>query len=160
MANEVLNLKDPVSAKMGKVFIIINKKRYHWMNVKNIEVKSSLETGEIKALGTYLTRFRNIGVSLEGTMTAYWVDSSVQNMVLELIHYQRQVYFDVQGVSEDTSSSAGKNEYLFTDCVLDSDVPFFTADMDGEFLEEEITFKPNGIQRTSGFNSTTSIVQG
>ena len=160
MANEVFNPKDTISAKMGKVFIILDGRRYHWMNVKNIEVKGSVETAEIKSLGSYMTKFRQTGVALEGTMTAHWVDSTVQNMVLDLINKNEQTFFDVQCVSEDPSSRSGKNAYLFTNCVLDGDVPFFSADSDGEFLEEEITFKPNGIQKLAGFTNSTSIIAG
>lgn len=160
MVKDVFNPKDTISSKMGKVFIIIDGRRYHWMNVKNIEVKGAVETAEIKSLGTYLTKFRQTGVALEGTMTAHWVDSTVQDMVLDLINNNVQTYFDVQGVSEDPSSRSGKNAYLFTDCVLDGDAPFFSADADGEFLEEEITFKPNGIQKLSGFTNNTSIIAG
>lgn len=160
MPNEVFNPKDTISAKMGKVFVIINGTRYLWMNVKNIEVKGSVETAEIKSLGTYFTKFRQTGIELEGTMTAHWVDSTVQNMVLDLIKNNVQTFFDVQGVSEDPSSSSGKNSYLFTDCIIDGDIPFFAADSDGEFLEEEITFKPNGIQQLEGFTNSTSIIEG
>ena len=160
MNKDVFNPKDTISAKMGKVFIILDGRRYHWMNVKNIEVKGAVETAEIKSLGSYLTRHRQTGVALEGTMTAHWVDSTVQDMVLDLVNNNEQTFFDVQGVSEDPSSNSGKNAYLFTNCVLDGDVPFFSADSDGEFLEEEITFKPNGIQKLSGFTNNTSIIAG
>ena len=154
MANEIFNARDTISAKMGKVFVIIDGSRYHWMNVKTIEVKANVSNGEIKRLGTYLTQFRQTGVELEGSMTVFWVDSTVQNMVLDLINN------GVQGVSEDASSRSGKNSYLFTDCVWDGDVPFFTADSDGEFLEQETSFKPNGVQQLEGFTNTTSIIAG
>lgn len=160
MGKEVFNPKDTISAKMGKVFIILDGTRYHWMNVKNIEVKANVSNAEIKRLGSYLTQFRQVGVELEGTMTVYWVDSTVQNIVLDLINNNQQTFFDVQGVSEDTSSASGKNSYLFTNCLWDGDIPFFASDADGEFLEQETNFKPNGIQQLEGFTNTTSIIAG
>lgn len=160
MSGEVFNPKDTISAKLGKVFVILDGTRYHWMNVKNIEVKGSVENGEIKRLGSYLTQFRQTAVAIEGEMTVYWVDSTVQDIVLKLINDGVQTYFDVQGVCEDPASNSGKNSYLFTNCVWDGDVPFFKADADGEFLEQETGFKVNGIQKLEGFTNTTSIVTG
>lgn len=161
MPKEIFNIKDAISAKEGMVFVIIDGQRYKWMNVIDIEVKAAVENGEIKTLGDRQTKHRNVGVSIEGKMTAHWIDSTVQNMVLQLVADNKETFFDVQGVHDDPSSKSGRNVYLFPDCVIDGDIPLFTADADGEFLEQEIGFLVNGKPiQLEGFANETAIIAG
>lgn len=161
MAKEIFNIKDAVSAQEGMVFIILDGQRYKWMNVINIEVNAAHDNGEIKTLGDRQTKKRNVGVTIEGKMTAHWIDSTVQNMVLKLIAEGKETFFDVQGVHDDPSSNSGRNVYLFPDCVLDGDIPLFKADADGEFLDEEIGFVVNGKPiQLEGFANETAIIAG
>lgn len=157
---QIFNPKDAIQANQGKVFVILDGQRKHWMNVKQIKVSENIKNGEIKRLGAMRTQHRPVSSSVEGSMTVYWVDSTVQDMVLKFAEQGVTTFFDVQGVHEDPSSNSGKNTYLFTDCVWDGEIPLFESDSDGEFLEQELNFLPNGVQKLSGFQNSTSIIAG
>lgn len=161
MPKEIFNIKDAVSAKEGMVFTIIDGQRYKWMHVIDIEVNAAHDSGEVKTLGDRQTKKRNTGVTIEGKMTTHWVDSTVQNMVLQLVAEGKETFFDVQGVLDDPSSNSGRNVYLFPDCIVDGDIPLFKADADGEFLEQEINFIVNGKPiQLEGFTNNTAIIAG
>lgn len=161
MSKEIFNVKDVVNAQEGMVFLIIDGQRYKWMNVIDIEVKANPNSGEIKSVGKRQIGKRNTTVSVEGKMTAHWVDSSVQNMVLQLIADGKETFFDVQGVNDDPSSNTGRNVYLFPDCVLDGEVPLFKLDTGSDFLDEEISFFVNGKPiQLEGFANDTAIIAG
>ena len=157
---EIFKPKDAVSAKLGKCYVIINGTRYLWLNVKSLEAKAIIESTDVPRLGSFVTASRPTGMSYEGTMTIYKVDSVVDDMVQQMAASGNVPYFDIQTVNEDPTSGNGRDVKLIKDCCLDGDIVIAAMDGEGDFLEQEVNFKAGGVEALEKFSNSTSIIAG
>lgn len=157
---EIFNPRDTVSAKQGKVYVLINGSRELWLNVKNISCKANIENADVPRLGTMVKGSKTTGMSYSGSMTIYKVHSGVDDMVQQLAETGVVPYFDIQTVVEDKTSGNGRDAKLITDCVLDGDIELVGIDADGEFIEQEVGFNASGVTYLEKLRNTTSIVGG
>lgn len=154
------NPKDAVSAKLGKVYPIIDGTRYLWLNVKNINCKVSISSDDVPRLGTLVTGSRVTGLAYSGTMTIYKVDAVVDDMIQQMADTGVVPYFDIQTVNEDETAGNGRDVKLIKDCHIDGEIDIAKLDGEGSFLEQEVGFKANSVQPLEKFSNTTSIIEG
>lgn len=158
--SEILKPKDVVSAKLGKVYVIIDGTRELWLNVKNIKVTASIENADVPRLGTTKKGSRNVGLSYSGTMTIYKVHSAVDDMVQHLADTGEVPYFDIQGVNEDPTAKNGRDVKLFKDCNIEGDIDIFGLDSEAEWVEQEVNITVDSVQPLEKFANSTSIIAG
>jgi len=157
---EIFKPNDAVSAKLGKCYVIINGVRELWLNVKNIEVKATIDSTEVPRLGSFVKGSRATGMSYSGTMTIYKVNPKVDDIVQQMADSGMVPYFDLQTVNEDPTAANGRDVKLVKDCHLDGDIIVAAMDGDGEFLEQEVNFNAGGVQPLEKFAAGTSVIAG
>ena len=72
-------------------------------------------------------------------MTIYYATTTFRKMMLDYIKNGKDVYFDIQVINEDPSSTLGKQVVKLGNVNLDS-VVMAQFDVDTEILEEDIDF--------------------
>jgi hypothetical protein len=157
---EVFKPNDAVSAKLGKCYVIIDGQRELWLNVKNIEVKATIDSTDVPRLGSFVKGSRATGMAYSGTMTIYKVNPRIDNIIQQMADTGLVPYFDIQTVNEDPTAKNGRDVKLIKDCHLDGDIVIAAMDGDGEFLEQEVNFNAGGVQPLEKFNADTSIIAG
>ena len=60
-------------------------------------------------------------------------------MMLEYKNTGKDVYFDMQIINEDPTSTVGKQEIMLLDCNIDGGI-LAKFDADGEYLDEDMDF--------------------
>lgn len=134
-----LRSTDAVSAKEARAYATIGGRVIDMFYAKSVDASMDKDKVEFKALGTRATQHRAIGWSGTGNMTIYYVTSEFRKMVLEYAKTGRDIYFDMQLINDDPSSSVGKQTVVLKRVNLDG-VTLASFDVDGELLEEDIEF--------------------
>lgn len=134
-----LRSTDAISAKEARAYATIDGRVIEMFYAKNIEATMDKDKVEFKALGTRATQHRAIGWSGTGSMTIYYITSEFRKMVLQYAKTGRDVYFDIQTINDDPSSSVGKQTSVLKRVNIDG-ITMASFDVDGEILEEDIEF--------------------
>jgi len=106
--SENLNFKDTISGAEGRAYATINGNVELMFYLKKWEAKAEKKKTEGKTIGNRATQHKAVGWNGTGTMTIYYVTSLFRKMILDYIKTGKDIYFDVQVVNEDSTSSTGK----------------------------------------------------
>lgn len=131
--------KDSLNGKAGKAFITIDNNTYEIFSVKKLNAKVDYQKADFKVVGTLTVQKKTTGASKTGTMTIYFGTPLFTQMARQYEEQGKVLYFDMQIVNEDPSTSVGKQTICLYDCSLDS-IPLAMLDSDADFLEQEVGF--------------------
>jgi len=137
--SENLNFKDTISGAEGRAYATINGNVELMFYLKKWEAKAEKKKTEGKTIGNRATQHKAVGWNGTGTMTIYYVTSLFRKMILDYIKTGKDIYFDVQVVNEDSTSSTGKQTIAIKGVNIDSSI-VAKLDVDSEVLDEEVAF--------------------
>lgn len=130
---------DTISGQEARAYTTINGQVEEMFYAKNLEATAEKNKSEIKTLGKRGTQHKATGWSGSGSMTIYYATSMFRKMMLEYIKNGKDIYFDIQVINEDPTSSIGKQTTVLKNVNLDS-VVMAQFDVDSDALEEDIDF--------------------
>lgn len=136
MAN-VMRGRDAVFGALAKCFVTIDNRRLNFMQMIDFEAKMDKEKKEIPILGQ--TGKGNKAAGWKGTFKgkAHYNNSEFRQLLLRYKNSGEDVYFEIQVVNEDPTSSVGRQSVILTGCNLDGGV-LAKFDADGEYLDEDV----------------------
>jgi hypothetical protein len=109
----------------------------------------------MKALGRRGTQHKATGWNGTGSMTIYYVTTRFRQLMLDYIKTGKDVYFDIQIVNEDPTSSIGRQTVVLKNVNLDN-VIMAKVDTESEFLEEETNFTFDDVDILESFAAPTN----
>ncbi|MFD2170314.1 phage tail tube protein [Tumebacillus lipolyticus] len=142
--------QDAISGQEGRAYATINGRVEEMFYVKTLEATVEKQKAEIKTLGRRGVQHKAIGWSGTGSMTIYYATTMFRQMMLDYIKTGKDVYFDIQIVNEDPTSSIGRQTVVLKNVNLDS-VIIAKVDTESEVLDEEIEFTFDGVELLENF---------
>ena len=137
MANVVMRGRDAVFAALAQCYVTIENRRYNFMQMIDFEASVEKTKVEIPILGQ--TGKGNKAAGWKGTFkgTAHYNSSVFRQLLQRYKNTGEDVYFEIQVVNEDPTSSVGRQSVILTGCNLDGGT-LAKFDADGEYLDEDI----------------------
>lgn len=135
----IMNARDSVSSKLAKCYVTIDGKRYNFMQAIDVEAKIEKTKVEVPILGK--TGYGNKATGWKGTGSAtfHYNTSIFRRLLLNYKNTGEDIYFDMEIINEDPTSSVGRQSIILIDCNIDGGV-LAKFDAKGEYLEEDWDF--------------------
>lgn len=151
----VMKSEHDISANYGVVSMTKDGRRYNMLMVKKIELKSNVETREVKRIGTNKIGRKAGLMSYSGTMTAYKCTEEFDKMIEEYGKTGIMPRFDLQMYLEDPAVSAdlGRSIKQANDCIIDGDVLLSLIDSEGGTIEQTINFYAESVETPEYLNN-------
>lgn len=156
-AQVYMKASDTLFASLARCYVSIGDKRYNFMNMINMEATFKKRKVTVPILGKTGKGHRAAGWEGTGKGKMYYNSSVMRKMAEEYKNSGEDMYFDIQIVNEDKSTSVGKQEVILKDCNLDSMI-LAKFDADGELLDEDIEFTFDDFEIKSGFNELEGML--
>lgn len=150
-----LRARDAISGQEGRAYATINGNVEEMFYVKTLEATVEKQKSEMKALGRRGTQHKATGWNGTGSMTIYYVTTRFRQLMLDYIKTGKDVYFDIQIVNEDPTSSIGRQTVVLKNVNLDN-VIMAKVDTESEFLEEETNFTFDDVDILESFVAPTN----
>ncbi|KOP70987.1 MULTISPECIES: phage tail tube protein [Cytobacillus] len=150
-----LQARDAISGQEGRAYATINGNVEEMFYVKTLEATVEKQKSEMKALGRRGTQHKATGWNGTGSMTIYYVTTRFRQLMLDYIKTGKDVYFDIQIVNEDPTSSIGRQTVVLKNVNLDN-VIMAKVDTESEFLEEETNFTFDDVDILESFVAPTN----
>lgn len=142
--------QDAISGQEGRAYATINGRVEEMFYVKTLEATVEKQKTEIKTLGRRGVQHKANGWSGTGSMTMYYATTMFRQMMLDYMKTGKDVYFDIQIVNEDPTSSIGRQTVVLKNVNLNS-VIIAKVDTESEILEEDIEFTFDGVELLDNF---------
>jgi len=161
MANITMKGRDAVFASLGECFVIINGKRYNFMQAINIEATMEKNKVEVPILGKTGKGNKAAGWTGTGSATFHYNNSIMRKLLLNYKDTGEDTYFDIQITNSDKTSSVGKQTIILKDCNADGGI-LAKFDADGEYLDEDMDFTfedwemPEEFKNLNGMETSAS----
>lgn len=158
MQNAILKSKDTIAAALAECFIVIEDRRYNFMQAINLEAKFSKSKSKVPILGKTGKGNKASGWEGTGSATFHYNTSIFRKMMLDYKDTGKDVYFEMQITNDDPSSDAGRQTMILKDCNIDGGI-LAKFDADAEYLDEKIDFTfedfsmPEEFKNLIGFES-------
>lgn len=149
-----MKANDTLSGQEARAYTTIDGQVEEMFYAKNLEATVEKNKADVKTLGNRVTQHKATGWSGSGSMTIYYATSKFRKMMLEYIKKGKDVYFDIQVINEDPTSSLGKQTTVLKNVNLDS-IIMAHFDVDSDALEEEISFTFDDVDILDEFNEPT-----
>lgn len=130
---------DAVTAALAECYFTVGDNRYNFMQAINLEAKFEKIKTEVPILGKPGKGNKSNGWRGTGKATFHYNMSTFRKMMLDYKNTGKDVYFDIQIINEDPTSTVGKQEVMLLDCNIDGGI-LAKFDADGEYLDEEMDF--------------------
>ncbi len=150
---------DAVAAALAECYVTIGNNRYNFMQAIDLEAKFDKTKKEIPILGKPGKGNKSVGWKGTGKATFHYNQSVFRKMMLNYKNTGKDVYFDMQIINEDPTSTVGKQEIQLLNCNIDGGV-LAKFNADGEYLDEELDFTfedfsmPTEFKALAGFEIT------
>lgn len=148
-------LRDAISGQEGRAYATIGGRVEDMFYLKKLEATAEKQKTEGKTLGRRGTQSKANGWKGTGNMTIYYVTPLFRRMMIEYIKTGKDMYFDIQVVNDDPSSTVGKQTVVIKNVNLDS-VILTKIDVDSELLDEEISFTFDDVDMPDSFSTPTT----
>lgn len=135
----IMNGKDSVSGSLGKCFITIGNNRYNFMQAISLEASMEKTKTEVPILGKTGKGNKATGWKGTGSAKFHFNTSIFRELLQTYAKTGEDMYFDIQIVNEDPTSSVGKQTIMLIGCNMDSGL-IAKFDADADYLEDEFDF--------------------
>jgi len=156
MAN-FMNVKDAISATEAECYVTISGKRYHFMQLINLEAKIEKEKITIPILGKRSKGNKAVGWKGTGKAKLHYNTSIFRKLLFDYKEYGEDVYFDIQVINEDPASSVGRQAVTLKGCNINGGV-LAKLDANAEFLDEDIDFTFEDFEIPAAFRNVAGMV--
>ena len=135
----IMNGKDAISGSLGKCFVTIGNNRYNFMQAISLEASMEKTKTEVPILGKTGKGNKATGWKGTGSAKFHFNTSIFRELLQNYAKTGEDMYFDIQIVNEDPTSSVGKQTIMLIGCNMDSGV-IAKFDADADYLEDEFDF--------------------
>ena len=135
----IMNGKDAISGSLGKCFITIGNNRYNFMQAISLEASMEKTKTEVPILGKTGKGNKATGWKGTGSAKFHFNTSIFRELLQNYAKTGEDMYFDIQIVNEDPTSSVGKQTVMLIGCNMDSGI-IAKFDADEDYLEDEFDF--------------------
>ena len=135
----IMNGKDAISGSLGKCFVTIGNNRYNFMQAISLEASMEKTKTEVPILGKTGKGNKATGWKGTGSAKFHFNTSIFRELLQNYAKTGEDMYFDIQIVNEDPTSSVGKQTIMLIGCNMDSGI-IAKFDADEDYLEDEFDF--------------------
>ena len=135
----IMNGKDAISGSLGKCFVTIGNNRYNFMQAISLEASMEKTKTEVPILGKTGKGNKATGWKGTGSAKFHFNTSIFRELLQNYAKTGEDMYFDIQIVNEDPTSSVGKQTIMLIGCNMDSGL-IARIDADADYLEDEFDF--------------------
>ncbi len=139
MANAIMNAQDAISASLAECYVTIGTQVYNFMQAINLEAKMEKTKSEIPILGKTGKGNKTTGWKGTGSATFHYNTSIFRKLLYDYKNSGNDMYFDIQIINSDPTSTIGTQEIILKGCNMDGGI-LAKFDADGEYLEEDMDF--------------------
>ena len=143
--------KDTLAATEAKCFVIIDGKRYNFMNAIKFEAKMKKKKSKVPILGKPGGGNRSVGWEGTGSMTVHYNSSVMRKMELAYMKTGKDFYFDIIVTNEDKTNSLGRQTIKYLDCNTDESILSKFDSSASDTLQETFNFTFEGAEMTEEF---------
>ena len=154
--------RDTVNGAEGTVFVTRNGQNVEVVGLKNIQTTSSLQSQDMRALGTRSIQDKPNGTKLTGKGNVYYGSNGsnmFRDMVLNYIQNGVTEYFDIQINNTDPSTSIGNQIAAYYGCHLTGDIPLSILDDEQAMLNYDFNFAYTRVAMIQKFTDPTNVGQ-
>lgn len=152
--------KDAPNGKQGTAFITLHKDTgdeiHELFSAKKVNMKVDYQKTDFKVIGTTTIQKKTTGASKTGTMTIYQGTPLFIEMAREYESKGKVLYFDMQVINSDPSTSIGTQKIAYYGCSLDS-IPLSILDADADFLEQEVGLSYTSFEVLESYNDPATL---
>lgn len=112
-ALKTMRAGDVISAKLANAYITVDGNRYLLFQAKKLEAKVEKEKKEVSILGRTMKGNKGYSAKGSGTLEIYKNTSLFDDMILKFLNEGIDTYFDLQVVTEDPTSNAGRSSWCW-----------------------------------------------
>ncbi len=139
MANAIMNAQDAISASLAECYVTIGTQVYNFMQAINLEAKMEKTKSEVPILGRTGKGNKTTGWKGTGSATFHYNTSIFRSLLYDYKNSGKDMYFDIQIINSDPTSTIGTQEIILKGCNMDGGI-LAKFDADGEYLEEDMDF--------------------
>ena len=157
MASErFLLARDTVNGAEGQIFITVNGKNTEIAGMRNISTVASIQSADMRVIGTRKIQDKHNGVKLTGTGNIYYGSNLFIDMVLQYVHTGVMPEFDIQIVNNDPATSIGTQNMVYTGCMLTGDIPLSVLNDEEAMLNYDFNFTIGDVSRLEKFSAPSN----
>jgi len=152
--------QDTLNGAEGKITITKGGHILEVCGMKNIKTVASIQSSDMKTIGTRKIQSKTNGVKQTGTGKVYFGSNSSNlftDMVLNYINNGVQDVFDITITNEDPASSVGAQVMGYYGCVLTGDIPLSILDDEEAMLNYDFNFSYTNVKRLEAFNDPANL---
>ncbi len=152
MDNNYTRLADTISSKEGKAYITIDGVNRELFEISSLSAQLELNIQARRMLGHRMTQHKVTGAEGTGSMTMYFMNSSMLKQALDYIKKGSYGGIKIQVKNEDEQSTVGAQEVVLLNVLLGS-IPVATIDDQSDdpvTVDADFTF--DDIEVLSYFN--------
>lgn len=143
--------KDTVNGAEGTIVITVDGKNYEVACMKNIKTAASIQSQDMRVIGTRKIQQKPNGAKLTGTGNIYYGSNIFTDMVLEYINTGKMTQFDIQITNSDPTVSVGEQAMAYYGCTLTGDIPISILDDQEAMLNYDFNFSYTDVARLQAF---------
>lgn len=136
MADNFTRLNDTISSHEGKAYITVNGQNRELFEVSSLSAQIDLIVQEKRLLGHRMTQHKVTGATGTGSMTMYFMNSTLLNQAIEYVKNGAYSGITIQVINDDKQSTIGRQEVVLRNVILAS-IPVSILDDDSD---DPITF--------------------
>lgn len=152
----IMHGKDSISGSMAKCFITIGGRRYNFMQAITVKAEMEKTKTEVPILGKTGKGNKATGWKGTGEAKFHFNTSIFRELLVDYIKTGKDIYFDMQIVNEDPTSSVGKQTVMLIDCNLDGGI-LAHFDADADYLEDEFDFTFEDVKLMDSFTKLNGM---
>lgn len=143
--------KDTVNGAEGTIVITVDGKNYEVACMKNIKTTASIQSQDMRVIGTRKIQAKPNGAKLTGSGNIYYGSNIFTDMVLEYINTGKMTPFDIQITNSDPAASVGEQAIAYYGCTLTGDIPISILDDQEAMLNYDFNFSYTDVARLQAF---------
>lgn len=143
--------KDTVNGAEGRVYITRDGKSVEVAGMRNIRAGATVQSNDMKVIGTRTIQSKNNGAKLAGKGNIYYGSNIFTDMILEYINTGVMPEFDIQITSQDPAPTIGSQVVALYGCTLTGEVPIAILDSEETMLNYDFEFAYTRVARLQAF---------
>jgi hypothetical protein len=131
--------RDALNGKEGRAIVTINGKQIELFGCRNVKADYSLDSSDLKLVGTRLVQKKTTGIQLTGSMTIVYGTPYFKQLISDYMKTGAPPYFTLQIINNDPATSVGRQVAALYNCRINSG-NLAQLDADADFLTEDVQF--------------------
>lgn len=158
--NGFLLAQDTVNGAEGRITVTRAGKNLEIAGMKSIKTLASIQTTDMKVIGTRKVQKKANGVAQTGTGKVYFGSNGSNlftDLVLQYINTGVMETFDITITNDDPTSSVGDQIVGYYGCQLTGDIPLSILDDEEAMLNYDFNFTYTNVARLKSFTGPAAL---